>query len=1084
MCTSTRLLEKLLKLAKTVIESPLETETSNYLMSSVVLSLVCLLQNQMSGYKRLMDAQFISTTKGIPDSLTSYTTVLNNLQNMIDFSRLFVCVHIVWLMICLLSLASGQVANNTFFINISQHDNVHSNPKSRFPNKLTNLRDMFSDTKDKSWILVLIRGSNDEMFLQYTWVYTVTTNSSLQLPGSVPDVSLPVTHKLFHAVLSTFVVLINTVQDIWGFDGQNEMWMKLKIPYSWSRYTVGDDLDSTGTVALDKWTYSSSNCTCKGSLLFYGLRSKRCYFNCLVLQIHILNTIVWQDLMASYQFPVVTLVILLKDNRTSALYVKFQNMSEAIKFNRRPSLKYNRTSALYVQLKKISEAIDNKGPTFTTQSSELGFGWRRKGPPKLLKYKFNQTFDLAEDIWSSLVHTKSLRPLISPGYLCYHIPVYDYNSKTIYLYAGLQSANGKLSNSSAGSLWILIIPSNNCWLVKPKMTPSVCVSNCGTFSGMNHVLFGGKYGNATIRNELWLYSSTNQIWNRIGTFRNSPWPAARAGCSMFASRTRLPIILLGGYSHWGEGRLYICSWSLDFSFRDTGVWQQMAPSEEGSLKQIPSRFMHSSLTMDDELIMYGGIAKVSGTVPVCLSDMRAFHTSRRSWRKAIISSHQNNANNAKSVEKCEYLMLAFGVNRAVVVEKVNANGVTNVLWMIDIMFTLNNQTYQYSPRIYLSVQAEGIGNGSLVYYGQDTGRKRTRRDALTVLRHSSKPGHAIDCPSESCKRFPIGWYSRNCLDVMNCVTCPRETTANQIGMMFISICKCYINYCKHGRCILTDVDNDGIDAVCVTVTSLIFVIATTALTSCAIRNIRHQRARKRIERELEETRRAFSIDPQEIELLERLDEDCPGGYGQVHKGTYREWTVAVKQLKLIMAEWADIRRDFLREIQIMRAIRHPNIVMFVGAGQFDDNHLFIVLEFMRGGALHSLLQNNEEELTMKERLQFSLDTAEGMKYLHTLQPPRIHRDLKSANLLLGSTRQVRVADFGSARLVPQPNRRRPATRRRRTSQPTGEIEQISQHLLSDQADLTSRHIGTPRWRSPELWRRQSYGTATDVYRYI
>jgi serine/threonine protein kinase len=61
--------------------------------------------------------------------------------------------------------------------------------------------------------------------------------------------------------------------------------------------------------------------------------------------------------------------------------------------------------------------------------------------------------------------------------------------------------------------------------------------------------------------------------------------------------------------------------------------------------------------------------------------------------------------------------------------------------------------------------------------------------------------------------------------------------------------------------------------------------------------------------------------------------------------------VAVKQLQLVMAEWPDVRREFLREIQFMRTVRHPNIVMFIGAGHYDENHLFLVLEFMSGGAL-------------------------------------------------------------------------------------------------------------------------------------
>ena len=337
--------------------------------------------------------------------------------------------------------------------------------------------------------------------------------------------------------------------------------------------------------------------------------------------------------------------------------------------------------------------------------------------------------------------------------------------------------------------------------------------------------------------------------------------------------------------------------------------------------------------------------------------------------------------------------------------------------------------------------------------------------------------------------------------------CPTGATTRGPGMTSAESCTCDLTYCRHGSCQVVAKDGGEVRAFCTcssgfigdqcqeisavvvilsSVVSFVLIFITSALACCGIRTVRHRRAKQRTERELEETRRAFTIQPQEVHLLSRLDEDCPGGYGQVHKATYRDMTVAVKQLQLVMAEWVDIRKEFLREIQFMRTIRHPNIVMFLGAGQYDENRPFLVLEYLRGGALQSLLKNSDEALTRGERLQFALDIAEGMNYVHTLQPPRIHRDLKSANLLLSYTRQVRVADFGSARLIPEAGRalkKRGRGRRTARSAHDGQCQAgLSQHLLSETAQLTSRHIGTARWRSPELWRKQSYGTATDVYR--
>jgi hypothetical protein len=374
-----------------------------------------------------------------------------------------------------------------------------------------------------------------------------------------------------------------------------------------------------------------------------------------------------------------------------------------------------------------------------------------------------------------------------------------------------------------------------------------------------------------------------------------------------------------------------------------------------------------------------------------------------------------------------------------------------------------------------------------------------------------KPGSARrnKTGTGQCDECLTGYYTKQNFNATECSQCPKGLTTVRPGMLDISSCVCDPTYCKHGKCKRTAAETGEVGAVCTCSfgfagdrchegsrqlfilsfgVSIILTFITIVLLCCGVRALRQRRAKKRTERELEETKRTFTIQSNEIHLLSPLDIDCPGGYRKVYKATYRDWTVAVKQLHLGMAEWSGIRRDFLREIQFMRTIRHPNIVMFIGAGQDDENCPFLVLEFMEGGTLLSLLKSDQEELTMSERLQFALDTAEGMEYLHTLQPPRIHRDLKSANLLLSRQRQVRIADFGSARLIPKPDgklyRR---TRKRHTGSAfaTSENKQegLSQYLLSETEQLSSTFIGTARWRSPELWRKESYGRATDVYSF-
>ena len=75
-----------------------------------------------------------------------------------------------------------------------------------------------------------------------------------------------------------------------------------------------------------------------------------------------------------------------------------------------------------------------------------------------------------------------------------------------------------------------------------------------------------------------------------------------------------------------------------------------------------------------------------------------------------------------------------------------------------------------------------------------------------------------------------------------------------------------------------------------------------------------------------------------------------------------------------------------------------------------------MLNIPGSGTLRSVLDDEALELSWDRRIGFALDAAEGMSFLHQLDPPAIHRDLKSGNLLISEGWTVKVADFGTARL--------------------------------------------------------------------
>ncbi|KAJ6798683.1 putative serine/threonine-protein kinase [Iris pallida] len=176
-----------------------------------------------------------------------------------------------------------------------------------------------------------------------------------------------------------------------------------------------------------------------------------------------------------------------------------------------------------------------------------------------------------------------------------------------------------------------------------------------------------------------------------------------------------------------------------------------------------------------------------------------------------------------------------------------------------------------------------------------------------------------------------------------------------------------------------------------------------------------------------------------------------GSCGTVYHALWYGSDVAVKVFS--KHEYSDdLIFCFRKEVSLMKRLRHPNILLFMGAVTSPER-LCIVTEFLPRGSLFRLLQRNTTKFDWRRRVHMALDIARGMNYLHRCNPPIIHRDLKSSNLLVDKNWTVKVGDFGLSR------------------------------LKHDAYLTTKTGKGTPHWMAPEVLRNEPSDEKSDVYSY-
>ncbi|KAF9431008.1 Protein kinase [Podila epigama] len=181
-------------------------------------------------------------------------------------------------------------------------------------------------------------------------------------------------------------------------------------------------------------------------------------------------------------------------------------------------------------------------------------------------------------------------------------------------------------------------------------------------------------------------------------------------------------------------------------------------------------------------------------------------------------------------------------------------------------------------------------------------------------------------------------------------------------------------------------------------------------------------------------------------LYSKIKKVGQGASGSVYvaKHLTTNTKVAIKQMDLTMQPRKEL---VVNEILVMKESTNPNIVNYLDSFLVRGQELWVVMEYMEGGALTDVIDNNK--LTESQIAIICFETCKGLQHLHSQNI--IHRDIKSDNVLMDSLGHVKITDFGFCA------------------------------KLTDQKSKRATMVGTPYWMAPEVVKQKEYGAKVDIW---
>lgn len=161
--------------------------------------------------------------------------------------------------------------------------------------------------------------------------------------------------------------------------------------------------------------------------------------------------------------------------------------------------------------------------------------------------------------------------------------------------------------------------------------------------------------------------------------------------------------------------------------------------------------------------------------------------------------------------------------------------------------------------------------------------------------------------------------------------------------------------------------------------------------------------------------------------------------------------IAVKEVLIDQMDEHDVkfRLALENEVRICQDLKHPHIVSYLGH-DYIDSRLYIYLEYMAGGSMAQVL-SQFGPLDDSLIAIYTRGLLEGLEYLHTREPPVLHRDIKGANILVGLDCKVKLSDFGCSKRT------------------------------TDSMSVSMR--GSIPWMAPEVIKQTGYGRMADIWSF-